>query len=272
MSANRIRVLLVSLLAVFAVSAVASGPAQAAKRPTYWHMSAAIAETFKIEDSSWRSRLWATSLGVVIRCEADVSKGEIEIKGKDKGEVKYTGCKVFGAVKKGVAPMQWEEGGELECTVKSVGGAAEEIKVTGLKSRLVYVKPVGGETEILTLFEPTTQPFVELTIANKGVGTCPAPPGNYPVKGKVLGRVPRINEEAIAGNILFETNNEAAAVKQRYTAWELPLVGAEPKEEEENVELVLGTSNKAALESTEQVELEVGEKIAGKRGLFDVHN
>ena len=117
MSSTRIRVLLVSMIAMLAIGAVAAGSAQAI-RPTWDKGGAALAVGAKlpIKDSSWRSRLWFNAAGFVIQCEKDTSKGTIdnveneahEIEGVDTGSVTYEGCQVWTLHEIGAAgKKQW---------------------------------------------------------------------------------------------------------------------------------------------------------------------
>lgn len=263
MSTNRIRHLLIAMIAVLAFSAVAAGAAQAARpvQPTFWHLGVGIGGNLKIEDKSMRSRLWSIGLGTVIVCASDTSKGVIEPKGRDTGEVIYTGCKVFAPKENALA--QEEEGEELvNCGVKSIPtGAAGEIIVKGLKTRLVWgAKGTSYEKLIFDLYTPEVAPFVELEIT--GGATC-LPKGKYKVEGSVLGWVPRINEEAIMGDQLIETLNATKKVLPRFTKWEVEEGGTLTTG---TAELKLGT-NVSALETTEQLELEA----TNPRGLWDVH-
>jgi hypothetical protein len=101
MSANRFRVLLVSLLAVFAVSAVASASASASACPAEHEGDYAICYEGtefegKLEGTSGVSILKSTVLTkeVEIECTADTISVTAEDSGKSKGELHFTNCKV----------------------------------------------------------------------------------------------------------------------------------------------------------------------------------
>jgi hypothetical protein len=120
MSSNRIRVLLVSLLAVFAVSAVASGSASAAHG--YWvcreggtekytehlcktksetgkwsYLPVELTEKYKVKGTSGVSKLESEVLGakIIIECKKDTLTGEIEKEGKSTGEITFSECSLF---------------------------------------------------------------------------------------------------------------------------------------------------------------------------------
>jgi len=118
MSTNQIRVLLVSLLAVFAVSAVASSPAFAAEEFFTCQSSATgkfteskcetasppekfewlpITAAKKITGTSGNSKLEGTVAGLklIIECKKDKTTGttnEIETAGKNKGKILFEEC------------------------------------------------------------------------------------------------------------------------------------------------------------------------------------
>lgn len=130
MSTNRLRVLLVSLLAVFAVSAVASSSAFAAQEfftcnakaggkyaTEICNTKVAGKELFELEKIPAAGKVKFTSsntigtykhpallegevagLRVIVECLTVTNTGELEEKGKTKGEVKFTECKVFQVV------------------------------------------------------------------------------------------------------------------------------------------------------------------------------
>jgi hypothetical protein len=157
MRSSQIRILLVSLLAVFAVSAVASGSAQAEGPVWTGH--------FCIKDASgvWMAKCkaagtgWEKSVGVlpsgekepvasknigsftlkgttIVVCTGETDTGEIigGNPGTDTSEVKFTKCAVKGKP-------------ECEASSGSVNG---EVVVKGLKTVLVYKErhPKAGET------------------------------------------------------------------------------------------------------------------------------
>lgn len=127
MSTNRIRVMFVSLLAVFAVSAVVSSSASAAHG--YWVCKEGAAseppvkydnhecntqvkplaerkwewlevkgtEKFSVEGESAASKLEGEVAGLktIVECKKDKFKGEIEKEGKSKGEITFETCEFF---------------------------------------------------------------------------------------------------------------------------------------------------------------------------------
>ncbi len=133
MSSNRIRVLLVSLLAVLAVGAVTSSSASAAHGFWICKEKAGVgeeppikydehhcntkekelklrkwewkpvegAEVFKVEGTSGVSKLESEVAGlkILIECKKDTFKGEIEAAGKNKGEVTFSECSLFEVTK-----------------------------------------------------------------------------------------------------------------------------------------------------------------------------
>jgi hypothetical protein len=260
MHSSRIRVLLVSLLAVFAFSAVMATAALAVSEPPEWTTkdSATVPST-KIKDASLISRLWVTPLGLVIVCKKDISTGTIENnaakEGIDTGTVTYSECAAWSTTKN--AAKQWIQKEELKkCTVKSPGEAAGTIKTKEIASKLAFIEEhAPGEVapvEIAEVFKPKEgEVFVTVEVAGEGCAAAVT----AEVKGSVIGKIPRSEtvlstQEAVVGNVLFETTNVEAGVSQRYKKYKLKASEAL----KEDV-LKFGT-NAAALESTEQVELE----------------
>ncbi len=248
MHLNRLKHLLVALLAVFALGAVAAASASAA--PTWRKAGAALSGKAKFTVNSDTSRLWSPPLGIVILCKKDHGTGEIEnvsSAGVDTAEVLYEECSAWSTTENAAKQIIQKEKLGV-CTVK-------EPITAKTKSKLAYV--VGHETvapiEVVDVFEPTEAggTFTEIILT----GTSCVPKGTYKVTGSVIGKIPRVQtaaaptEEAVMGDVLFETNNEPAAktVEQRYKKYELGGVVTEDT-------LKLG-SNAAALESTDQVEL-----------------
>jgi hypothetical protein len=177
MSSNRLRVLLVSLLAVFAVSAIASASASAfnlewevcekgtgtgtkfGEHKCNTHPGGAEEWEFKklVGTKNVVSKGGAFTLEVAgkkITCTAVTDKGTITggKPGTDLAEkIVFTGCKA----------------GPNGCKAKSAGGAAETIEVTNIKTKLEEVagklvdkfeqKTVGTTKEFVTLeFEGAT--------------------------------------------------------------------------------------------------------------------
>jgi hypothetical protein len=96
MSSNRIRVLLVSMLAVFAVSAVASAAASA-HTYEYFVSGSPVTTAVKATGTSGASKLEGEVAGVkiIIECKKDTFTGEIEKEGKSKGEITFSECSLF---------------------------------------------------------------------------------------------------------------------------------------------------------------------------------
>lgn len=273
---SKLKILMVGLCALFALSAVGAGVAQAAApvQPQFTKAEKVFGtigttETIKsnltIEDSSGRSRLWATENGFMIRCERGTSSGTIGPKGVSNGEVTYKECKVFKP-EENAATDQWEEGPELPgCKVKE-----GEIKVRSIKSHLVWSKTTSHV--ILVLYSPEVgETFVKITI-EEGTELCIIR-GTYEVKGSVLARVWRPNEEALMGYFTFDTRNQLNSitkrlvVKQLYTEWEVEQIGS-GKVETGTAELRINVTKVTPLESIEQGELE---KQTTRRGPWGIH-
>jgi hypothetical protein len=263
MSSSRVRHLLVVMAAVFAFGAAMAGAAQAAEpEPTYTKSSKSITAAANVRYTSMWSRLWDYKQKLVVVCERDKGTGTITTKGEDTvaAGLKYTSCTVHEA-KLNTTEQQYEEGAELTCTVAGGGGAAGEIILPALKSKLVFRVTTPVEKELLVRLEPASgTTFVELTLA----GAECALAGKFAVTGSVLGWAPRVEpgkptdkEEAIMNDVLFETTNFANEVTQRFKTFELGGVVTE--------DVLKFGANPAAYESTEQVELE---PVAGLRGAF----
>lgn len=271
---QRVKLIMVSLLAVFAFSAVAVGSAQAFNHPTWRKGGAATATNTKlniIASSLEPSRLWDKKLGTVVICQKSKTTGTIEnhenaakeLEGVDEANVTYEECTVWSITENAAEQIKQNEklaACKVRDNVEKVNG---KIVVPTTESFLAYV-PGSGEKEVVDVFQPKTSgnPFVTLEIT--GTGCIPA--GTYAIKGSVIGKIPRVQvgpaptEEAVMGNLLFETNNEPGGknVTQRFLEYEL-------NHKSESDILIFGASDPAALESSEQVELESLEP-------FGVHN
>jgi hypothetical protein len=262
---SRFNVLMVCLGAVLALSAVATGVAQAAKpaQPVFTSskpnnvIGEALTTNLTIEDSSAQSRLLDPSLVTAIRCENDSSIGTIGPKGLDNGRVTYTGCKTY-KLEENVTTKQWEEG-ETVGTCKIAG---EKIETEQISSRLVWNR---ATSQILVLYQPLTAAnFVVIKFeTGHGCGL-----SSLEVKGAILGLPTNSNAEGLLGFQTFETvNGGTAKVAQRFTEWEVTPPGEANKNG--TAEFKVGTNN-AGLESDEQIEL-VKETSASKRGLWGIH-
>jgi len=187
MSSNRIRVLFVSLLAVFAVGAVASASASAHEFLTCQKVAAGtgkfaeseciktgapeefewkgIAAAVKVTGTDGVSKFESALAGVkvIIECEESTFTGELEAAGKSKGKVEFEGCKIFEN-KNGiktlltckVAPITFEFVDEV--ITGSGFGPEDEFRPTAAnKTKFVIIKLTGcaleSETEVKTATE-----------------------------------------------------------------------------------------------------------------------
>jgi hypothetical protein len=245
---------LVATVAVFAFGGLASTAAQA--EPTFTKSGKAITSDAGVRYTGMWTRLWDYKQKTVIVCERAKGTGMVMAKGEATVSAgsKYTACTVHEA-KLNATEAQYEEGTLLKCTVTSGGGVAGEIILPALKQQLVF-QPKSKEEQLLLRVEPNSgTTFLELKIA----GSECALAGTYQVTGSVLGKIETPNEEKTMGHVLFETDNAASAVTQRFSQYVL-------KEEEAATEDVIKFgANPAAFESTKQVELE---PVSGLRGLF----
>jgi hypothetical protein len=203
MGTNRIRVLLVGLLAVFAVNAVASASASAhtfvvcketgtetyetnacANKVTGGKFSFAelTTGTEKAEGTSGMSKLESELGGkrVIIECATGEFAGELEKEGKSKAAtITYKTCKLFQVVKR----VKSEVTG---CTVPNIRTAA-------LKDLLITGKGIGPEDE----FEPESgTTFVKVKLE----GASCALASEETFTGKLICQLP----EATAGKVRHE--------------------------------------------------------------------
>ena len=201
MSSNRLKVLLVSLLAVFVVSAIASAAASAHE----WKVCREeVAATFKYKSLAecWTGGVgtggkWerlalpqeVTSTGGTftltagvkkITCTAVTDKGFVEAGGKDEAtEITFTGCTTN------------QTGGG--CNVKTAGQPNGTIKVTELDTLLVERKPSGGgAAKLADEFSPDPPHTAFVTL--KFEGTC-SEFTETEVTGQVAGFVENATEE-----------------------------------------------------------------------------
>jgi hypothetical protein len=239
---SRIRIGLLSLLAVFAFSAVAAGAAQAVV-PTY-----SFSGSGAIKSKSGVSRLWVTKLGTVIVCTASTDTGKIVAGAgtNEKVTVTYTGCKLYAAEWNG---SEWVVGSALSlCKVNGpLGEPAETIKTSELKSKLAYAP---NSKTVVDYFEPEAGPvFVNINI--EGTGCLLDKVGGYNVEGSVVGEVTPINTSSKVGTITFAvTKNVAAGVTQHFEGYQL-----ECKTEPTVPDTLTLGKNPAAIESGDEVEL-----------------
>jgi hypothetical protein len=248
---SRPRLIVLSLLAVLALSAIAAATASAGL-PTWRRSGEPLKEKTKVVINSDTSRLWAPSLGLVIVCLKDKGTGTIEnkenattkvLEGLDESEVTFEECSAWTTHASGEKQVVQNE--KTACLVANV--------IVKTKSKLAYV-PYSGGSSVLEVLEPKEEGKPFTTIVLKECG----PAGEYPVEGSVLGRVPRsqetlvpeYTEEAVQQDLLFETTNEPVVsnIFQRYPVYEaLPRVT-----KEDTLKL---KKEPAAFESTEMIEV-----------------
>jgi len=240
---NLFRKTLVCLLAVFALSAVTAAGAQAVS----WHVNSnpiGSSGKFAFKSTSGVSRLWVTSLKLVIVCKKDKDAGTLEFGGKDKVTVTYEECGLYEAVWNATT-KEWEVGTQYTaCKVPN-------IVVEKIVSQLTW----GPGGILVNDFKPETGTlFVTITVE----GASCALAKKYPVEGTVIAKFPpaQINKEAVTGEQIFQVERKAAAgVTQIPTEY-----FATKTEGEENkggkIDTLTFGSKAAALESVDTVELE----------------
>jgi hypothetical protein len=202
---TRIRLIMLSLLAVFAISAVASASASAVTEcetvgapvepggdialciqgkevgsPTEHAPVPFISK----KTTATTSRLTVAGGGPIIECTAAANKGEWDIRnGNIKNSenveasdlvITFTGCKIVNSVNT-----------REKCTVNSPGSPDGTIVVDGGGDGLDGFFPNASESNPVPItFEPSQgEVFVIIKIGNKN-GTCPLPTGEFNIKGK----------------------------------------------------------------------------------------
>jgi hypothetical protein len=166
MRSNQLKLLLVSMLAVFAVGAVASSSASAHE---FLIEGAPVAATTKVTDTSGVSKLEGVAL-VTIECNKDTSTGTIEPEGDSTANVKFTECKVVGAA---------------TCKV------TEPVEFNVIDELTIF-KQAAGE-----LFEPASGfTFVEITVTGCSLE------GKYKAKGKQQCELPEGEVEKVEHNVV----------------------------------------------------------------------
>jgi hypothetical protein len=205
MSANRLRVLLVSLLAVFAVSAVASASASAHPAWTVNGVRQIGGGTETITSKGGVFKLTAPGL-VTLECTAETDSGTVTFTepGEDAANITFTGCKVVG---------------NAACVVTDA-----EYKVPGsITVSVVVSQLVPG---IYDVFSPPTtkgETFVEITLTS-----CGALNKTYEVKGKTCGAV---GPQAVKGKLTFsKANSEACGVTLKLGTVTSTLAGVSEQE------------------------------------------
>jgi hypothetical protein len=209
MNANRLRVLLVSLLAVCAVSAVASASASALPAWTVNGVRQTGGGTETITSSGGTFKLTAPGL-VTLECTAETDSGTVTFTtpGKDAATITFTGCKVVGNASCVVTDAVHKVAGSITVSV------ATEL-----------VEPVPGSGVIYDVFSPPAggMTFVEIELSN-----CGALNGTYKVTGKTCGRV---GPQAVKGKLTFsKANSEACGVTLKLGAVTATLAGESKQE------------------------------------------
>jgi len=178
---SRIRIIMLSMLAVFAVSAIASAPASAA------HFCVVKGEkcekftgTKEVTDKNVSGKTFVlkstlAGIEIVITCKALTSTGTITEPGAtDTDSQSFTECTVTKPAENG-------------CLVNSPGKAAGTIEVSKTVTKLVEAYENNKKEKIKALadeFKPENQTFVEIVISNCSTT---ALNGTFPVKGVDFG-------------------------------------------------------------------------------------
>ena len=268
MSTNRIRVLLVSLLAVFAIGAVAAGSASGAVRvwkscekvtagtgqfekntcegaagTKEWKIVELIAGKTKavttLKNTPYTLKSAVGGAEVLIKCTTE--KGEVEkinggAPGTDEAKtLKFSGCVVEKP---------------LKCVVRSSEplGEVGTIETKELKSVLVE-NPT--KTKVEELFEPKAigGNFVVVEFKNKGLEECVLKNKVFPIEGTVVAEISNSKVFQIKATITAE-----ATGSKKY----INAAG-----EEKEAKLSLGPLNPATLKGTTEVELVSKEAFGG---------
>jgi hypothetical protein len=255
---SRFKVLTVCLGALMALSAVGAGVARAAQplQPQFTREGKTISSQYTIRDSSQQTRMWASSLGTVIRCEKDESNGTIGPKGLGNGRIFYRECRV-STVKENATTNQSEEFEEMPGCEVGING---EIRTTQGQTHLVWEKGVNRIRALLTPFVGTV--FTELSIKKIAGSELPCTTVTLKVEGSELGQVWRYRkgilslptEEATIGYLMFDTKNESSEVRQLDREWEVKQTEGEAVKTG-TAELILSGAKTVAQESTNMGEL-----------------
>jgi hypothetical protein len=209
---RRMRLVGLALVAVFALTAVASSAAFAGEGPI-WKVAGSKLEsgitkniTAAKKAGSAEFKFKAGTL-ITINCTGASSTGTIigGEPGTDTANIKFTGCTVEG---------------HSECTVKSPKEGTEEVPVGEIrvkaKTELVYLSSTSATNEKVDasgvgshlgdLFSPASgSTFVELVV---GGNNCPSlTKGTNKVEGSVLSIVEPSEAEAASGTLNFPTSS-----------------------------------------------------------------
>jgi hypothetical protein len=143
LSMPKIRLMLLGLVAVFAISAVAVTSASAHNFKTASEKP--ITKTFSVEGKSGASQLDSSIAleKIIIQCEKDTFTGSIETGGKNKGTIKFKECVLENSKKVAIAgckvtePIEAKVNSELtetpvqELFTPEAGGVFVTIEITG---------------------------------------------------------------------------------------------------------------------------------------------
>jgi hypothetical protein len=182
------RTLIISLLAAFAVSAVAAGTASAASPELYFQVGGAkITKAYAFSDTSGVSKLYSSlekgATPIVIECASDTSAGLLLTGGLTSNVATFETCKFVAPTPAAIIE---------KCTVTSVQSWARDSLEYG-----------GGTSEIVDVFEPPpgSTVFAVVTIAGSKCSIA----GKYNVTGSVIARIKTERTEAKTGEAIFAT-------------------------------------------------------------------
>lgn len=228
---SKVKLILLGMLAVLAVSAVASATAEAKETIGFWdcqphenghwensqctkagppddYETEEIRET-KAEGTSQTSELAGKLLGisVLIRCEKDTFTATLKAGGASEGEVKFTGCRVLTENESVLKERP-------ECIVKE----PIEFKFT---DRLIETGKQAFSDEFKGILE-SGKTFVEITIENKGTEKCPVA-DTAKVTGTQTCPIPKAEEPLVTHEIVCTptgSNLELGGKPAKFTSTE----------------------------------------------------
>jgi hypothetical protein len=149
---SRVRVALLSMLAAFAVSAVASASASATH--AYLIEQTEITSSEVIEDDSYASQLEGKVAGlpIYIECSEDLSSGVIKPKGESTFEIKFSNCFI---VENSKGKMVFETACEVKEPIVAAGKdqliehSVDEFKGEGTEEKFVENLEIKGTKCVL---------------------------------------------------------------------------------------------------------------------------
>jgi hypothetical protein len=205
MSSNRLRVSLLSLLAVFAVSALASASAYAVKSDEYvWKVNGAtlgagLTEKAKTAGGPFILEGKIATVAVEIECkkQGEVEEGNIKggNPGTDEATVTFTECKILNQALCKVAVANTKVKTEL----------VEIIKV--LKEDAVPPTEEAVDGHVGELFRPEGTKFTTITITGCALN------GTFEVTGTVAAKLPGENTEKLKQVIEFRDSEPITEVE-----------------------------------------------------------